>query len=306
MRIFKFLSLILVLTLTGCMSMVDNEPENNAIDTSAVEMQRRISKEKAVYIGGQVLNKVSTRAASLETPSFEYVLNESNTRSISLPDTLAYILNYPNNGGFVIVATDTRVNPVLAFSSTGNFSLDNEIAKENFIDKIGGYIDSSDPENFVEFDDNIFDDCYSYNPSLPIYLNQNSPWNKYVTIENPNCPVGCVAVATAYVMCYSKVQLTYHNSVFHLKSMIEAINKGPNNGAQNVKRYVVGGEDAIPNPKNPEQPVYSYEQAVDSMAKLLYWIGKDVNMDYNEGGSSAFSSDAFTLLKNLGYNLTEK
>lgn len=304
MRIFKFLPLILVLTLTGCMSMVDNEPENNALDKSAVEKQRRLSKEKALYIGNKVLKKISTRDANIETPIFDNVLNEASTRGISLPDTLAYILNYPNDGGFVIVAADTRVNPVLVYSASGNFSFDNEIAKENFIDKIGDYIDSSDSDNYVEFDEDSFNYCYSYIPSLPIYLSQGSPWNKYVNVEHPDCLVGCAPVAIAYVMCYCKVEYTYHNSVFHLKSMIEAINKGPESGMQNLKRRVVGGDDAIPKPKDPEQPVYSYEQAVDSMAKLLYWIGKDTDTQYGKDGSGTSSTNGFAFLNNLGLTKT--
>lgn len=35
------------------------------------------------------------------------------------------------------------------------------------------------------------------------------------------------------------------------------------------------------------------------MAKLLYWIGKDLNIQYATTGSSAFSADAYALCKKL-------
>ena len=48
-----------------------------------------------------------------------------------------------------------------------------------------------------------------------------------------------------------------------------------------------------------EQPEYTYQQAVDSMAMFIYWIGKDLNTDYQTEGSSARSDDAYKLCKRL-------
>ena len=39
------------------------------------------------------------------------------------------------------------------------------------------------------------------------------------------------------------------------------------------------------------------------MAKLLYWIGKDVNMSYSHSGSGAVSSDAYDLCKSLNFSI---
>lgn len=50
-------------------------------------------------------------------------------------------------------------------------------------------------------------------------------------------------------------------------------------------------------------PTYTYEQAVDSMAKILYWIGKDVDMEYTTAGSGAYSHDAYTLCDSLGLTI---
>lgn len=288
------LSLTLVVLLSGCSSDMDDLsiPGNNVV-TSTTSVSRNITKEDAIAIANKVLKKNETRSDILNLPSFEYVVSGSSTRSTSTVDTLAYVLNYPDNAGFVIVSTDRRVYPVLGFADEGNFSFENDNAKTNFIDNIGAYLENATSDNAYDVTENDFDGCYEVNPMVQISLNQRSPWDKYVIQEHPNCPVGCVAVATALVMSHSKKRINYHNSTFHLKSIITAINKGPSSTITNAPKRIVGGYD----------PTYTYEQAVDSMAKLLYWIGKDVNMSYSPSGSGAFSSDAYDLCKSLNFSI---
>lgn len=138
-------------------------------------------------------------------------MNEHLTRgSANLSDTLAYVVNYPKNGGFVIVASSNRVYPVLAFSDDGNFSFENEISKTNFIENIGAYLEEADEEASYVVSENDFDGCYVVAPTVKTSLSQRSPWNKFVIEEHPGCPVGCVAVAAAQVMSHSKRTLSYH------------------------------------------------------------------------------------------------
>lgn len=55
----------------------------------------------------------------------------------------------------------------------------------------------------------------------------------------------------------------------------------------------------------PINPIieYTYDQAVDLMAKLLYWIGKDVDMKYSPDVSLATSSKAYQLCKSLDFTI---
>jgi hypothetical protein len=293
----SMLFLTLVVLLSGCSSDMDDLsiPNSNAV-ASTSNVSSNITKDDAIAIANKVLKKNGTRSGIFNLPSFEYVVSGNSTRSTSTADTLAYVLNYPDNAGFVIVAADRRVYPVLGFSDEGNFSFENDNAKTNFIDNIEAYLESANSDDIYDVTDNDFDGCYVVNPMVQISLSQRSPWDKYVIQEHPNCPVGCVAVATALVMSHSKYQMTYHNSTFHLKSIITAISKGPGSTVTNAPKRIVGGYP-------PFQPTYTYEQAVDSMAKLLYWIGKDINMSYSPGGSGAFSSDAYNLCKSLNFSI---
>ncbi len=291
----SILLLTIVFLLSGCsnemsdLSLLDGNTISKPINNDS-----HINKKDAIAIANSVLHKKETRSEIPNFPIFEYVISEVQTRGTSAADTLAYILNYPNNEGFVIVSTDRRVYPVLGFANKGNFSFKNDNAKTNFIDNIENYIAHTTSNTLYNVKDNDFDGCYTVDPMVQISLSQKSPWDKYVIQEHPNCPVGCVAIATALVMSHSKYQINYHNSTFHLKSIITAISNGPNSTNQNTQNRIIGGYP-------PNQPTYTYEEAVDSMAKILYWIGKDVNMRYAPGGSGAVSADAYQLCKSLNF-----
>lgn len=294
----SMLLLTIVMLLSGCASDMGDLsiPNSNAI-ASTTNDSSNITKDDAILIANKVLKKNRTRSGILNIPSFEYVISGNSTRSTSTADTLAYVLNYPDNAGFVIVATDRHVYPVLGFSEEGNFSFENDNAKTNFIDNIKAYLENAKSDDTYDVSDNDFDGCYVVNPMVQISLSQRSPWDKYVIQEHPDCPVGCVAVAAALVMSHSKYQITYHNSTFNLKSIITAINQGPDSGDNSTSEQIVGEY-------NPSiKQTYTYEQAVDSMAKLLYWIGKDVDMRYSPSVSTTYSPKAYNLCESLNFSI---
>lgn len=296
MKKIKLSIAIVGIVISGCTSYIDDLCQlENTITKQSATVTQHIDEQEALSIANKVLKSGKTRATNYEYPNFAYVTkNASRSNDV---DTLAYVLNYPNNSGFVIVATSRCVYPVLGFSDEGNFSFDNEISKTNFIEYIGDYIANADSSKTYDVSDNDFDNCYSISPMVQSSLSQRSPWNKYVIQEHPGCPVGCVAVATALVMSHSKLILSYHNSKYYLRSIVMAIHDGQNateSTSSTVRKRIIGGNPYVQ---------YSYEQAVDSMAKILYWIGKDVNMNYSTTSSGAVSYDAYTLCKSLGFNI---
>lgn len=288
-------------TFIGIMTCCTNEVNEISKDEgiSKSDNSQLISLSDAIEIGNSVLNSISkTRKGEFFFPSVEYVVNEADvhTRSIN-PDTLAYILNYPADGGFAIISAHKRIYPVLAYSDESNFLLDNEIAKKYFIDNISLYIEQSQKDNNTYFSTEDFETCETINPIVGTKLNQRNPFDKYVKIEHPGCPVGCVAVAAATVMSYGKTYLDYHGSRFFLKRIVKAIEAGSESPSGAPKRIVGGfgiGEFT---------PVYTYSEALDSMAKLLYWIGKDINIVYKPGGSEGISEKAYNLIAKYDYNM---
>lgn len=167
--------------------------------------------------------------------------------------------------------------PILAHADTGSFVNEKgSIADVQFTSKIGDYIEENSTNEPIELEDNFVEDfldaCYFVNPKLSNSWSQGSPYDKYVIQEHPGCPVGCVAIATGMIMSKCKDEFTYHNINFDFSEMNEGITNS----------------DSI---------------ALDQAAKLVYWIGQDVNMQYTTGGSGARSEDAYNLLNSLGYNI---
>lgn len=265
-------------------------------DSSSVEGSSvfKISQHEALAISDGFRRSYGSRSSVFALENVEYV-TESHTRSGAPVDTVAYIFNYRDSGGFTIVSADNRVSPILAYSDTGYFTNENEIAKEAFCDRIGDYlrkvISKGDVNGSTEGD---LESCAAVMPIVKGSMSQRAPFNKYVVPEHPtlgSLPVGCVAVACATVMIHSANSLKYHNSVFKLKSIREGfISQSQTTRSTNTKQIV--GVDSP----------YSYDRAVDSIAKLLYWIGKDVGMNYGSKVSYAATGNARLLLDQLGFN----
>lgn len=301
MRIFVSLFIgFLIISMNSCSSEDIENLQSNKSDNG---LSHTISIEEALNIANITLNyttrNYTTRSNNNLKPNVDYVLSNEKTRGDLLEsDTLAYIINYPEDAGFVVVSSDDRVYPVLAFSDKGNFSMENEIVKKNFIYNIESYILNSEDYKHYDVSSIDFDGCFMQQPIIGISIGQGNPWDKYVIKEHPGCPVGCVPVATALTISHSCSQIRYHGVSYPMKSIISAIMQGPTEDdlENNTKKRITGG-----NPVN--LPTYTYEQAVDSMAKLLYLLGKDLNVTYTPSGSGALSSKAYDLCKNLGFTI---
>lgn len=304
MKNFHFaLTLAATLICSAC-SNIDTplmaEPESDKPPCMATS--HHISQDDAIDIANSVLGKPSSRGALEYKPSVEYVMSTPRSRgAYESPDTLAYVINFPHDGGFVIVASDNRVYPVLGFSDKGNFTFYNEIAVDNFITNIESYINNSEDTVSYEVNTSDFDGCYIVNPVVKISLGQGHPYDKYVIREHPGCPAGCVAVATALVMSHSCTEINYHGVNYPMESIIAAMNSSSDSG--DLSKGKASDLHQIGRQHLASHPVYTYEQAVDSIAKILYWIGKDVNMSYSTSGSGADSHNAYYLCKSLNLSI---
>lgn len=84
--------LVCGILLSGCSDYLDNSIEQNKMSNESIDIPvYKITKDDAIEIADKVLRKTATRSDN-DNPTFEYVLNETPTRCISLSDTLAYVL----------------------------------------------------------------------------------------------------------------------------------------------------------------------------------------------------------------------
>lgn len=294
MKKTAFLLGLLFVALCSCSDTGEFGIEEAEVSDVGTDMYK-ISKEDAIHIANSFLGK-TTRSTSLF--QVDYVLDDTPniTRSTAFRnDTLAYILNKADGDGFVIVSTDNRVFPVLAYSEKGTFSYeksDDDIVYANFVSLLDDYMANiQESDTTVVIPDDYLVGCTGVDLGMATTWNQGSPFDKYVIQEHPGCPVGCVAVAVGQIMVYCGYTLDYHDMTFYLNSIHRAFEEKK---ANSKGRRVVG-----------VGPTYTYEEAVDYAAKLLYFIGKDVDMSYKPGGSGASSWDAYALLKKLSFKVKE-
>lgn len=97
------------------------EQSQNINSTSKME---NILKEANNYIG--LLNEGNTRniqtrtVASIEPITRNFLNKETLSRSSNAKDTLLYLINYQNNGGFILMGTGEQAHKVFAVADEGN------------------------------------------------------------------------------------------------------------------------------------------------------------------------------------------
>ena len=106
-----------------------------------VDIAMRYGKNRSLNTKSQVSNVVKdvqfiTSSKPIKTKSGAVEYSETNAT-----DTVMYVINYANDGGFIIATTDYRTTPVIAMSEKGNFDVENmpdnvrfviDLAKDNY------------------------------------------------------------------------------------------------------------------------------------------------------------------------------
>jgi hypothetical protein len=164
---------------------------------------------------------------------------------VSIPDTLAWAVNFTNDNGFAVIAADTRVsNSTLAISSSGNIppvfdSLDNEglqmflaltepylineiVEEEHLLDSLFTTAITLNPNSnycSVLSDTTIVLDTvanYQKYPMIPTEWGQGAPFNQYCVCpicaeynEYYLCKAGCLPVAMAQIIAADEYPLPH-------------------------------------------------------------------------------------------------
>ena len=217
-----------------------------------------------------------------------------------------YIYNIGDHG-FVIIAGNTVLPPVLAWSDQGAFP-DMEETPDNFASWIAHYSEMIDfavangiqPEAKVqrqwdEASHGIFvtRNVTTVDPLVSTRWNQDCYYNEYCPATGGwwwggpcgHCYAGCVATAMAQVMKYWDYPETGFGAHSYIHS--EYGEQSANFGATTYHWEQMPVE------------IYSHNDAV---ATLLYHCGVSVNMNYSGSGSGAQSQDVETAMRSyFGY-----
>ena len=207
--------------------------------------------------------------------------------------TLMAIINFEGNG-FIIMSADDAALPVLGYSTTGSFDLDNvapatlywlDYLKEQLLDVKRNNL-TADARIASEWKTVVtgqaatgatkgYDKALA--PLMPAQWNQNKFYNYLCPMDNrapssydSHVPCGCVALAMSMIMYY------YNYPLVGAGYNIYTSNYGTHevNFAMQNYRYELM-QDVLNNYNN-------------EVAKLIYHAGVSVNMNYGPDGSGAY------------------
>lgn len=209
---------------------------------------------------------------------------KSRTATTASPSDAYYVFNN-DAGGFVIIAGDDAVTPVLGYTSTGSFDAENlpdglkDLLKsyERQIAALGDSYQANQTATRAAFTGEKLLNTAKWN--------QNDPFNLYT----PNhYPTGCVATAGAIVM-------KHHG--------YPAKGTGSHSYTWNGKTLTANFELGYDWANMPAKYDVTTAAAFDGVARLMADLGVAVEMQYAEGGSGSYIGDLVTALqKYYGYS----
>lgn len=208
-----------------------------------------------------------------------------STASLSTLGNDSYYVFNNDAGGFVIIAGDDAVAPVLGYTSTGAFDANNlpeglkDLLKsyEQQIAALGKNYKANTTSTRAEFTGEKLLTTAKWN--------QGAPFNKYTP---NNYVTGCVATAGAIVM-------KYHG--------YPAKGVGSHSYTWNGQNLTASFEHDYDWANMPAKYTDGNDEAFDGVARLMSDLGIAVNMQYANGGSASALEDLVTALKKyFGYS----
>ena len=210
---------------------------------------------------------------------------EVSTASLSTLGNDSYYVFNNDAGGFVIIAGDDAVAPVLGYTSTGAFDANNlpeglkDLLKsyEQQIAALGKNYKANTTSTRAEFTGEKLLTTAKWN--------QGAPFNKYTP---NNYVTGCVATAGAIVM-------KHHG--------YPAKGVGSHSYTWNGQNLTASFEHDYDWANMPVRYTGDNDAAFDGVARLMSDLGVAVNMQYANGGSASALEDLVTALKKyFGYS----
>ena len=209
---------------------------------------------------------------------------KSRTATTASRSDAYYVFNN-DAGGFVIIAGDDAVTPVLGYTSTGSFDAENlpdglkDLLKsyERQIAALGdNYVANQTATKAAFTGENLLNTAK---------WNQGNPFNKYTP---NNYVTGCVATAGAIVM-------KHHG--------YPAKGTGSHSYTWNGKTWTANFEHTYDWASMPAKYDGTNDAAFDGVARLMADLGVAVEMQYNKDGSGAYIGNLVTALqKYYGYS----
>lgn len=261
-----------------------------ALMLSMTVLAERVSQEDAALVANNFMNVGNTVSGVQKAPAKKMVLKKAATAS----ENQYYVYENANGEGWVMVAANDVAHPILAYSNTGTFRMDNQPA--NLKVWLRGYdrqiTRAAQDENYVANEQvqnewktlrkgaNSVKAAVVVSPLIKTGWDQDSPyWNSCPQKSGSRCYTGCVATAMAQVMNYH--QWPKQGTGSHtIKGTSYSANFGSTTYDWDNMLNSYSGSST------------SAQQT--AVATLMYHCGVAVDMSYGtaaEGGSGAYTID---------------
>lgn len=259
----KILSPLVVsaLCLSSCSQM-----EMESVETKTQNQKEEISlgQKAASEIALSAIQGIDkTRSVNLE-PEVTYLMRKDKTRSTTQSsDTLAYVFNYPDNGGFAIVANSIDIEPLVAYTDKGHLDCNDQFVQEMILDPLEDFV-SGQPLATIDPGIQIgYHVVEEVAPQLIIFMNQHAkPWvNKVQEVQGTPHPVGCVPMAMTYIMTHCRQGQTIKGKYYDFDKIVKTI----------AIRQGVPGLGLSP---------YTYDYATAQMSELLWAVGNEIEVNF--------------------------
>ncbi len=261
----------------------------------------RVSQDDAATVANNFMNAGTSQSGAMKAPAKRMVLK----KAAQAEESQFYVYENADGEGWVMVAANDVVQPILAYSKTGQFNVNNQ--PSNVKVWLGGYNKQIKfaEENKVEATEEVKTAWRKLRTSPPVTAmgnvvvaplikttwDQDDPYWKYCPKKgSTNTYVGCVATAMAQVMNYWKWPDQGEGSYSYTSDM-NSLSCSADFGsttydwANMVDHYTTyySGSSTI----SVSTPTTAQKDAV---ATLMYHCGVAVEMDYgtsSQGGSGA-------------------
>lgn len=265
---------------------------------------RDINPYEALKAAGNHLGVTETLLSEAGRPA----LTQGRGMATSAPDY--YVFNR-DGGGWVIVAGDDRINPILAYSDEGSFNLDDMPRNLRYwMDGVQSVIDSVRQTKSAVADNTsrmwrnaLRSDAPSSEQKVieTALWAQEYPYNIYcpvVSSETKRAVTGCVATAVGIIM-------NHHKWPLHGTGIIGGYTTA--SLPTYVPAYSIEDHyydwDSMPMTDGAKQNSGWTTTSQESVATLLHDIGVALEMDYSYSGSGASGFYATkVLIENMGYS----
>lgn len=223
-------------------------------------------------------------------------------------DAYYYVFNAGNDGGYVIVSGDDRIEPILGYVDHGSFDPDN--IPENMRSWLQLYADQIKyvVDNNIQPDDPILKTRnkvqgtrHSVGELLTTRWNQGNPYNITCPIyytekdndEHKYPATGCTATAMAQVMYFyrypakTKAAIPAHSNTYTLKNGSRKTVTAPQ-----IPRNTILDWDNM-------RDIYSWQGEANAnaqdtaVANLMLYCGQSVNMHWGPSSGANFSAEAY-------------